>query len=184
MNAYDMNLRERYKKEIVTKLKTELGVTNAMAVPRVVKIVVASGLNRGKTDDQMKEVVVKTLTRITGQKPVVTKARKSISAFKIREGQDVGVMVTLRGARMYDFLEKLIAFALPRVRDFRGLPQSIVDASGNASIGFREHLGFPEIRIDEVELVHGLQVSIATSAGTKEKGLALLTAMGFPFRGQ
>ncbi len=177
-----MTLRERYTKEIAPRLKEELGIANVMAVPRVLKIVVASGLNRGKTDDQMKDVIIKTLTRITGQKPVVTKARKSISAFKIREGQDVGVAVTLRGARMYDFLEKLIAFAFPRVRDFRGVPQTIVDAHGSASVGFREHLGFPEIRIDEVERVHGLQVVIATNAGTKEKGLALFRAMGFPFR--
>ena len=177
-----MNLRERYTKEIAPKLKEELGIRNVMAVPRVLKVVVASGLNRAKSDDQMKETVVKTLTRITGQKPVITKARKSVSSFKIREGQEVGVVVTLRGARMYDFLERLIAYAFPRVRDFRGVSTSIVDSRGNASVGFREHLGFPEIRIDEVERVHGLQVIINTNAATKEKGLALLRALGFPFK--
>lgn len=177
-----MNLQERYSKEIGPKLKEMLGISNTMAVPRVLKVIVASGLNRAKTDDQTKETVVKTLTRITGQKPVITKARKSIAAFKIREGQEVGVMVTLRGKRMYDFLDRLVSYAFPRVRDFRGIATSIVDRNGNASVGFREHLGFPEIRIDEVERVHGLQVIIQTNAGTKERGLALFRAIGFPFK--
>lgn len=177
-----MNLQERYNKEIIPQLQQQLSIRNALAVPRVVKVVISSGLNKNKSDDQMKDTVLKTLTRISGQKPVVTKARKSIASFKIREGQDVGVVVTLRGKQMYAFLEKLVGYAFPRVRDFRGISQSIVDTHGNASVGFREHLGFPEIRPDEVERVHGLQVTVHTSAGTREKGLALLKALGFPFQ--
>lgn len=177
-----MNLHERYHKEIVPKLKEELGISNIFAVPRVAKVVVSSGLNRNRFDDQMKNAVVKTLSRITGQIPIITKAKKSISSFKIRQGQDVGVMVTLRGTRMYDFLEKLVGYAFPRVRDFRGISQTVVDSGGNASFGFREHLGFPEIHSDEVEQIHGLEVTIHTTAGTRERGLALLRALGFPFQ--
>lgn len=177
-----MDLFTKYKEEIAPQLRKQFDIANVLAVPRVVKVVVSSGLNKNRSDDQMKDTVVKTLSRITGQRPVVTKAKKSISAFKIREGQDVGVVVTLRGKRMYDFLQRLVGYALPRVRDFRGISLSIVDSRGNASVGFREHLGFPEIRSDEVERVHGLEVTVHTTAGTKEKGLALLKALGFPFQ--
>jgi len=122
------------------------------------------------------------LRRITGQEPIFTKARKSIASFKIREGQLVGAQVILRGKRMYDFLEKLVGVALPRVRDFRGVPLSVVDRAGNATIGFREHIVFPEIRIDEVDKIHGLAVTIHTNAGERKRSIRLLRLLGFPFR--
>lgn len=179
-----MTLKERYHKEIAPKLAVDLGLRNAMAVPRVRKITVNVGMGAATSDPKLPEVIERSLTRITGQKPVRTLARKSIASFKIREGAPVGMMVTLRGARMWDFLEKLIRSTLPRVRDFRGVPLSTVDASGNLSIGLREHVVFPEIRPDEVEKVHGLQVTAVTDAGDRTQGLALFRALGVPFQGE
>lgn len=176
------SLQELYQKTIVPALKKDLGVKNNMAVPRIVKVVVASGVGKIGKDSKMVEVVEKTLTRITGQKPLSTVARASISNFKLREGQVVGYKVTLRGARMYDFLQKLVNITFPRVRDFRGLSTKTVDQQGNMSIGFKEHLSFPEVRSDEVDQIHGLEITIHTSAGTKERGLALLRAIGMPFQ--
>jgi len=177
-----MTLKERYQKEAVPLLKKELGIENALALPKVVKVIVAVGLSQGIKDPKVLETVERTLERITGQKPVKAKAKKSIANFKIRQGQIVGMMVTLRGARMWDFLTRLVGTTFPRIRDFRGLPVTIVDAQGNASIGFREHLAFPEIRSDEVERLHGLQVTITTTAKSKKNGLMLLKALGFPFQ--
>lgn len=176
-----MTLKERYNKEIVAQLKKELGETNIMALPKVQKVVVSVGLSASK-DAKLIETVEQTLTRITGQKPVKTKAKKSIASFKIREGMTVGMMVTLRGDRMWDFLTKLIHVTFPRVRDFRGISKKIVDAQGNLSIGFREHIAFPEIRSDEVERLHGIQVTVTTTAGTRERGQKLFEALGFPFQ--
>ncbi len=176
-----MTLKERYQKEIIPMLKTELGISNVLALPKVEKVVVSVGLSQGLKDAKVIDAVEQTLIRITGQKPVKTKAKKSISNFKIREGMVVGTMVTLRGARMWDFLTRLTQTTFPRIRDFRGISPRIIDAQGNASIGFREHIAFPEIRSDEVERLHGLQVTIVTTAGTYEKGLLLLKALGFPF---
>ncbi len=175
-------LKEQFKKTVVPALEKQFGYQNDMRVPRVAKITVNVGTGKGLQDEKYLETVVSTLTRITGQKPVQNKARKSISAFKVREGMIVGVSVTLRGTRMYDFLEKLINVALPRVRDFQGIDPKGVDEGGNLTIGFKEHTVFPEIRSDEVESIHGLQVIITTTADSREEGLALLTALGIPFK--
>jgi len=174
-------LQERYKKEIVPALKEELGITNSMAVPRVVKVLVTVGLSSKNKDPKLQEAVENTLVRITGQKPAKTEAKKSISNFKIRKGMTVGVMVTLRGERMYHFLDRLVNLTLPRVRDFRGLSRKSVDKKGNLSIGFREHVSFPEVSPDEVERLHGLGITVVTDAKTREAGFALLSRIGFPF---
>ncbi len=177
-----MTLKERYQKEIVPFLQKEMGVKNVNAVPQVKQVVVSVGLSQGIKDPKMLDVVEQTLTRITGQKPVKTKAKKSIASFKIRQGMVVGTMVTLRGKRMWDFLTRLLNATFPRIRDFRGISTKLVDARGNISIGFRENLPFPEIRPDEVERVHGLQITVSTTAGNKQNGLLFLKALGFPFQ--
>jgi len=176
-----MTLKERYIKEIRPSLMKELGVSNIMAAPKVTKVTVSVGLSQAIKDPKVMELIEQTLRRITGQKPVTTKAKKSIASFKIREGQIVGIMVTLRGERMWDFLTRFTQFTFPRIRDFRGISDSTVDAQGNMSIGFKEHLAFPEIRTDEVERVHGLQVTVTSTAGNRKNGLALFKALGFPF---
>lgn len=171
-----------YKQEVVPKLKSEFGYKNIHGVPTVKSVTLNVGLGAGLKEAKYIETAEKTLTKISGQKPVSTKARKSISTFKIREGNVVGMKVTLRGKRMWDFLEKLIKISLPRVRDFRGLSQSAFDGQGNYSIGFKEHIAFPEIRSDEIELIHGLQVTIVTSAKTDEESKSLLTYLGLPLK--
>ncbi|KKR48472.1 MAG: 50S ribosomal protein L5 [Candidatus Magasanikbacteria bacterium GW2011_GWC2_40_17] len=175
-----MNLKEFYKKEVVGKLMKELGYKNINAVPKVEKVVVNIGFGKMIKEPKIAEIVEETLRRITGQKPVLAKAKKSISNFKIRAGQIVGAKVTLRGKRMYDFLEKLIKIALPRVRDFRGVSTNVFDEKGNMTIGFKEHLSFPEIRPDEVEKVLGLEITVVTSAKDKEEAKNLFTHLGFP----
>lgn len=177
-----MSLKDRYTKEVVQQLQRELGEGNAFAVPRIMKVVVNTGTGGSQRDPKLPDVVAASLMHITGQQSVRTLARKSIATFKIREGQPIGMMATLRGPRMWAFLEKLVMVTLPRVRDFRGLAPSVVDAQGNCSIGFREHIVFPEIEPDAVDQLHGLQVTIVTNARTQERGLALLRALGFPFR--
>lgn len=175
-------MQEVYKTEIAPALVTELGVKNVNATPKVVKIVVSVGVGKMSKDSKMLESVESTLTRITGQKPVSTRARTSISNFKLREGQVVGYKVTLRGVRMWDFLQKLTQITFARVRDFRGISIKHVDANGNLSLGFKEHLPFLEIRNDELDAVHGVQVTIHSTAGTQERGQALFRALGFPFK--
>lgn len=177
-----MSLKEKYIKEIAPKLASQFGMKNLLAVPKLVKAVINVGLSAQGQDPKLPEVAANVLTRISGQKPVATLAKQSISNFKIRQGMVVGQMVTLRGPRMYDFVDKLIGITLPRVRDFRGVSESIVDASGNLSVGFREYIAFPEIRSDEVERLHGLQITLVTNAKNREQGLALFRALGFPFR--
>lgn len=177
-----MNLKERYQKEIAPALTKELGLANAMSVPRPTAVTVSVGLSQKQKDSRSVEIAEQTVSRITGQKPVATKAKKSIAGFKIREGMVVGMRVTLRGDRMWDFLEKLLTVTFPRVRDFRGISPKLVDHGGNISIGFAEFLPFPEIRPDEVERVHGLQVTVTTNANDRDSGFALLKAIGFPFR--
>lgn len=162
-------------------MEAKFGYKNNMAVPKITKVVINVGTGHGLKDAKFNEAVENTLIRITGQQPVKTAAKKSISNFKIREGLIVGMMVTLRGKRMYDFLDKLINIALPRVRDFRGLNPKSVDPKGNLNIGFREHISFPEIKSDEIEKIHGLQVSVVTTAKTRDEGVELLTLLGFPF---
>jgi len=177
-----MNLKEKYQKEAIKGMKDKFGYQNDLAVPKILKVNLNIGIGRTKDDAKASEVAENTLVRITGQKPVFTKARKSISAFKVREGMTVGLMVTLRGQKMWDFLTKLVGISLPRVRDFRGLNQTSVDKQGNLNIGFKEHIVFPEIRPDEVEKIHGLEVAITTSANNNKEGLELFKLLGFPFK--
>ncbi|MDX9893138.1 MAG: 50S ribosomal protein L5 [Patescibacteria group bacterium] len=176
------SLKEKYQKEILPALKKEFGYVNNLAVPKIEKVIVNIGAGQGLKDPKFNEVAEDTLRRITGQKPVKTVAKKSISNFKIREGLVVGMMVTLRGERMWDFIDKLINVTLPRIRDFRGLDPKSIDPQGNLSLGFKEHISFPEIKSDEVEKIHGLQVTVVTTAKDQTSGLALLSALGFPFR--
>lgn len=177
-----MTLKERYQKEVIKKMKEEFGYTNNLAVPKIVKVTINVGIGRSKDDPKMAETAESTLTRITGQKPVYSLAKKSISAFKVREGMKVGLKVTLRGKRMWDFLEKLVNVSLPRVRDFRGLSPKSVDKKGSLNIGFKEHMVFPEIKSDEVEKIHGLEVAVTTSAKSYNEGFKLLKYLRFPFQ--
>lgn len=177
-----MTLKESYLKNIRPALAKDLGISNPMAVPRVSSVTIGVGLSHGLKDAKFLDVAESVLARITGQKPVRTKAKQSISNFKIRKGMVVGMRVTLRGQRMWDFLNKLVNVTFPRIRDFRGISSKLVDGQGNVSVGFREFLPFPEIRPDEVERVHGLQVTVTTTARDRKKGTALLTALGFPFK--
>lgn len=177
-----LRLKERYQKVVIPALKEKFGYKNNLAIPRIEKVVVNVGTGLGLKDPKFNEVVEGTLKRIAGQRPVKLAAKKSISNFKIREGLVVGMMVTLRGKRRDDFVDKLINIALPRVRDFRGLSPKSVDPQGNLNLGFKEHIVFPEIKSDEVEKIHGLEVSIVTTAKNKEEGLELLKLLGFPFQ--
>jgi large subunit ribosomal protein L5 len=177
-----MRLREKYQKEIIPKMMAKFGYKNVMAVPRLVKAVLNSGVGRNAREKDFVDGVASSLARISGQKPVLTKAKQSISAFKTRKGMTIGVAVTLRGKRMFDFAERLINIAFPRVRDFRGINPKQVDRQGNLTVGFKEHLAFPEIKADEIGNVHGLGVCLNTTAKTREEGLELFRLMGFPFR--
>jgi large subunit ribosomal protein L5 len=178
-----MSLREDFKKTIVPALQKELGLTNANAVPSIKKVTISVAISPSKhKDGKLMETAEDVLARITGQRPVKTKARISISNFKTRKGQVLGLKVTLRGKRMWDFVEKLVNFTFPRIRDFRGISKKVVDREGNLSYGFSEHLAFPEIRSDEVERVHGLEVTLTTSAKNAEQGRKLFEVLGFPFQ--
>ena len=178
----NMSLRDNYKTIVVPKLVERFGQKNKHSVVGFEKITINIGLGPGLKDAKYLEATEKTLQSISGQRPVKTKARKAISTFKTREGMVIGMKVTLRGKRMWYFLDKLIHITFPRVRDFRGLPRTGFDAHGNYSVGFREHLAFPEIHSDEIETVHGLQIVITTTAKTPEQGLTLLENLGFPFQ--
>ena len=175
-------LREKFTKEIAPALSKELGLTNPMAVPRVHKVVVNMGVGEATQNTKMLDPLVRDLGEITGQKPVVTKAKKSIAAFKVREGMSIGAMVTLRGDHMYEFLDRLINIALPRVRDFRGVSTKSFDGRGNYTLGLKDQLIFPEIDYAKVEKTKGMNISITTTARTDEEGRALLKQMGMPFR--
>jgi large subunit ribosomal protein L5 len=175
-------LKIRYRKEIVPALMKELGLKNPMEVPRIQKIVVNMGLGDALANNKILESAVDQLGAITGQKPVVTRSRKAIANFKLRENQAIGAMVTLRGDRMFEFLDRLINVALPRVRDFKGISPKAFDGRGNYTLGVREQIIFPEINYDQIEKVKGLNVSIVTTANSDERGLALLKAMGVPFK--
>jgi large subunit ribosomal protein L5 len=175
-------LWERYHKELVPQLMTELGYTNLFQVPRLQKVVLNMGLGEAIQNSKVMDSAVAELTAISGQKPVVTKARKAIANFKLREGMTIGCMVTLRGPRMYEFLDRLLNLALPRVRDFRGVSDRSFDGRGNYSLGVREQIIFPEIDLDKIDKVRGMTVSIITSARTDAEGKALLKALGMPFR--
>ncbi len=170
-----------YQTDVVPALMKEMNLTNRMQVPKITKVVVNVGVGRFVKEPHFVENVEKVVTRITGQKPMRTKAKKSISNFKIREGMEIGVTVTLRGERMYDFLEKMLKITLPRVRDFHGISDKGFDRQGNYTLGFKENIAFPEVKLEEIDKVHGLQVIIVTTAGNKTLGKALLRHLGFPF---
>lgn len=176
------NLKQAYDEKFRSQLQKELGLKNIMQVPRLDKIVLNMGLGEGTQNAKLIEAGVEQLRTISGQAPVVTRAKKAISNFKLREGMPVGVRVTLRGYRMYEFYERLVSFALPRVRDFKGLPPKAFDGRGNYTIGLREQLIFPEINFDKIEKIKGLNITICTTAENDEQGRVLLKTMGFPFR--
>jgi large subunit ribosomal protein L5 len=177
-----MRLKEKYQKEIVPKIKSDLGLKNNMLVPCLDKVVLNVGFGRHFKEKEYIASVEKGLFKISGQKPVMTKAKKSISAFKIREGLVIGAKVTLRGERMYDFVEKLVNITFPRVRDFRGISAKAIDNKGNMTIGFKEHVCFPEIKAEEIDNIFGLEVCLSLKSRTKAEGLAFFTALGFPFK--
>ena len=176
-------LKDRYRSEIAPKLKEELGLTNVMEVPRVTKITLNMGVGEAVGDKKVLENAVSDMQKIAGQKPVVTKSRKSIAGFKIRDGWPIGCKVTLRDERMYEFLERLIDIAIPRIRDFRGISGKQFDGRGNFAMGVTEQIIFPEIDYDQVDKLRGMDIVINTSAKTDEQGRALLSAFNFPFKG-
>jgi large subunit ribosomal protein L5 len=175
-------LKARYLEEIRGRLKDELGLGNIMEVPRLEKISINMGVGAALAQQSLLEGAVKDLTRIAGQKPIVTRAKKSIAGFKLREGNPIGVKVTLRGDRMWEFLDRLISLAIPRIRDFRGLNPTSFDGRGNYTFGVTEQLIFPEIDYDRIDASRGMDITIATTARTNAEGKALLDAFGFPFR--
>lgn len=175
-------LKTRYLEDIVPKLTEQFSFNNVHQVPKVVKIVINRGLGEASQNAKALESSINEMMVITGQKPVVTRAKKAIAGFKIRQGMPVGIMVTLRGEKMYAFLDRLIALALPRIRDFRGISPKSFDGRGNYSLGVREQLMFPEIDYDSIDQIRGMDISIVTSAANDEEGRALLKEMGMPFR--
>jgi len=180
-DTYTPRLKDQYESEIRPRLKDELGLSSIMQVPRLQKITLNMGVGEAKVESKAMDSAVEELTTIAGQRAQVRRARKSIAQFKIREGMPIGAKVTLRGARMYEFLDRLVAIALPRIRDFRGLNPNSFDGRGNYSIGIREQIIFPEINYDDVQQVRGLDVTITTSAETDDHARALLQALGLPF---
>ena len=182
--TYTPRLKERYNSELRVQLQKELGLGNIMEVPRPEKIVVNMGVGDAPKDAKLLDGAVKDLTMITAQKPAIRRARKSIATFKIREGMPIGASVTLRGDRMWDFLDRLMSVVLPRIRDFRGLNERSFDGRGNYSFGLTEQLVFPEIDYDDIDTTRGMDVTIVTSARTDDEGRKLLLALGFPLRQQ
>lgn len=177
-----MSMKERYQKEALPALMKDFGFKSPMQAPRITKIVVNMGLGEALTNNKILDAAAEELSLIVGQKPVLTRARKSIANFKLREGQAIGAMVTLRSKRMYEFLERLIGVALPRVRDFKGVSSKAFDGAGNYTLGVREQIIFPEINYDKVEKIKGMNITIVTTATNDEEGRALLKYMGMPFR--
>jgi len=172
-----------YRDQLVPKLQQELGLANPMEVPRLAKIAVNVGVGEAAQDAKALDGVLEDLRVITGQQPAVTRARKSIAGFKLREGSAIGAKVTLRGSRMWEFLDRLLSTALPRIRDFRGLDPEAFDGGGNFTVGVTEQLIFPEIDYDQVDAIRGMDITVVTTARTDEEGRALLVALGFPFQG-
>jgi large subunit ribosomal protein L5 len=183
-NGYAPRLKERYNSELRPALKEELGLSTVMQVPRITKITLNMGVGEGKTDAKALDSAIEELTTIAGQRAQLRRARTSIAGFKIREGMPIGARVTLRRARMWEFLDRLVSIALPRIRDFRGLNPESFDGRGNYSLGIREQIIFPEIDYDSIPAVRGLDVAITTTAATDEQGLALLKSLGLPFAGE
>jgi large subunit ribosomal protein L5 len=181
-NGYTPRLKERYEQELRSQLQDELDFRSVMRVPRVTKITLNMGVGEAKTEAKALDSAIEELTTIAGQRAQVRTARKSIASFKLREGMPIGARVTLRGERMWEFLDRLVSIALPRIRDFRGLAPESFDGRGNYSIGIREQIIFPEINYDDIQAVRGLDVAITTTAQTDDEGLALLRGLGMPFR--
>src|SRR5829696_418626 len=175
-------LKERYQKDVAPTIAKEFGISNPMAVPRIDKVVINMGMGEAIANAKILDTAADELRAITGQKPVITKAKKSIASFKLRQGMPIGVVVTLRGDRMYEFLDRLVSVALPRVRDFRGVSPKAFDGRGNYTIGIREQLIFPEIDFNKVDKLRGMNISIVTTARNDEQARALLKALGMPFR--
>lgn len=176
------HILKHYRTTVVPALQKQFGITNVMAVPRITKITINTGIGRMNKDDKAIDKARRDLALLSGQKAVDRKAKKSVSSFKVREGMVVGLSVTLRGARMYDFIDRLVNIALPASKDFRGIDPKNVDSAGNLNLGIREHGIFPEISYETLKDIFGLQITVTTTARTRERGLALLTLMRFPFR--
>ncbi|TDI77726.1 MAG: 50S ribosomal protein L5 [Bacteroidetes bacterium] len=181
MDGYKARLKTRYKDEIVSQLTKEFDYANVMEVPKLVKISVNKGMGEAAQNKKVLDDAVEELRRITGQQPVIRSARKSVSNFKLREGMPIGTSVTLRGDMMYEFMDRLITLTLPRVRDFRGIPDKSFDGRGNYSLGIKEQIVFLEIEVDKIDRIGGLDITFVTTAKTDEEGLALLKALGMPF---
>jgi len=181
--TYSARLKTRYREDVVPRLQRELELPNPMQVPRLDKVVINMGVGEALKDGRMLETAVEDLQTITGQKAVITKARKSIAGFKLREGSAIGAKVTLRGDRMWEFIDRLVTIAIPRIRDFRGLNQKAFDGHGNYTLGLTEQLIFPEIDYDKVAKVRGMDITVVTTATNDDAGRALLIALGFPFEG-
>lgn len=177
-----VRLEQLYRQKIVPELKASLSLANVMQVPKITKITINMGVGEAVADKKIMDNAVGDMTKITGQKPVVTRARKSVATFKVRDGQSIGCKVTLRGARMYEFLDRLVTIAFPRVRDFRGVSGKAFDGRGNYNIGVKEQIIFPEIEYDKIDALRGMNISITTTAKTDEEAKALLAAFKFPFR--
>ncbi len=175
-------LKQVYRETIVPKLKSELGLSNPMEVPKITKITVNMGVGEAVADRKLMDAAVADMTKITGQKPVVCKAKKAIASFKLREGLAIGCKVTLRGDRMYEFLDRLISVAMPRIRDFRGVSGRAFDGRGNYTLGVKEQIIFPEIQYDQIDQLRGMDITITTTARDNKQGRALLEAFNFPFR--
>jgi large subunit ribosomal protein L5 len=182
MTDYEPRLRNKYKDEIVPQLMKDFGFKNIMQVPKLDRIVVNMGLGEAVQNAKLIESAAEELKAITGRKPVITRAKKSIASFKLREGMPIGVMVTLRGEQMYDFLDRLVSLALPRTRDFKGISPKAFDGRGNYTLGIREQIVFPEINYDKIDRIKGMNVTLVTTAETDEQGRALLKSLGMPFR--
>lgn len=177
-------LERHYKERVRPKLQEEFGFENVNQIPRVTKVVINVGIGDAGKNQKLLDSVVEEITTISGQKPNITRARKSIAGFSLREGMPVGVAVTLRGQRMYEFLDRLVSAAIPRIRDFRGIPSRSFDGRGNYTLGVKEQIIFPEIEYDSVEKVHGMDITVVTSTDKDDEAFALLREMGFPFRGE
>ena len=175
-------LKKIYHDKLVPELKTKLGLKNTMQVPRILKITVNMGVGEAVADKKVMDAATADMAKITGQKPAVTKAKKSVATFKVRDGQAIGCKVTLRGDRMYEFLDRLVSIAIPRIRDFRGISTRSFDGRGNYSLGVKEQIIFPEIQYDQIDQIRGMDITISTSARDDKQGRALLEAFNFPFR--
>jgi len=182
MSAYESRLRTKYRDQIIPQLMKDFSFKNVMQVPKLQRIVINMGLGEAVQNAKLIETAVEELTAITGRKPIVTRAKKSIATFKLREGMPIGVMVTLRGEQMYDFLDRLVSIALPRTRDFKGISPKAFDGRGNYTLGIREQIVFPEINYDRIDRIKGMNVTFVTTAETDEQGRALLKSFGMPFR--